>query len=158
METIVRKIAKGQKPFADEMTKLDVFGGGGLFWNVKKDRAIWELHRDLVRQVHPLQDELIMKQHAPYVTGEADVDALKRRALHLYGNPLANPDSMTSPFWPHVTITSCKTKKQAEALAKTMDIEPMEFEVQSIHITDVGPSGTCPGSLAEIPLNGTLAR
>ncbi len=152
MKAIVREAAKARKPFTVRLMGLSVFGGGGLFWDAEKTEVLWQLHKELVTKIVPLQEEYIMKQHAPFITGEADVDILKRRSMHRYGHPLANTESMDPPFWPHITITSCKTKQEAEQLAAQFSMPPMEFEAATLHIAGVGPSGTCPGSLEEIAL------
>lgn len=134
------------------MEELAVFGGGGLFWNVAKERPVWLLHKNVVNEVTPLQEEYIMRQHAPFVTGEAEVDITKRRALKHYGNPLANPISMQPPFWPHITITSGKTKGEAEKLASHLEVTAVKFDAKALYITEVGPNGTCPSVLHEIRL------
>lgn len=152
MEDIVRQIAKQVSVVPIHMEELAVFGGGGLFWNVAKERPVWLLHKNIVNEVTPLQEEYIMRQHAPYVTGEADADQHKRRALHRWGNPLANPISMQPPFWPHITITSYKTKEETEKLASHLEVTAMKFEAKALYITEVGPNGTCPKILKEIPL------
>lgn len=152
MVKIVRTVAKRVQVIPITLEELDVFGGGGLFWNVAKERPFWLIHKSIVSEVTPLQEEYIMRQHAPFVTGEADVDVAKRRALHLYGNPLANPISPQPPFWPHITITSCKTREAAEMLANRLEVTAVKFEAKAIYITEVGPNGTCPNILHEIKL------
>lgn len=152
MVAIVRVIANKVSVVPIQMEGLAVFGGGGLFWNVAKERPVWLLHKNIVNEVTPLQEEYIMRQHAPFVTGEAEVDITKRRALHQWGNPLANPTSMQPPFWPHITITSCKAREAAETLANRLEVTVMKFDAKAIYITEVGPNGTCPSILHEIKL------
>lgn len=153
LEELVHEIAGKHTPTSVTLEDFGVFGGSGLFWNAKKTEALWQLHRDLVSQIVPLQEEYIIDQHASFLTGEADVDATKRRSLHLYGNPLANPESMDPPFWPHVTITSCESREVASKLAEELPQESVTFEVPEIHIAGVGPSGTCPNVFFSIPLS-----
>lgn len=71
--------------------------------------------------------------------------------------PIANRNIVIFPS-EEVIRAAVEASKQAERLSNKIKVEKMKFEVTSIHITNVGPSGTCPGSLAELLLNGTLAR
>ena len=143
---IVEKAARCQVT----MGNYSLFGETGVFWDVEKTSSgLKSLHNELVRRIDPVREGYIMVQHRDFLTEAVDIGAERRVSLGRWGNPLA-----MDTFWPHITLTSCKSPADARAAIRVLDKTPMSFEAISLHLAEVGPNGTCPGSLREFKFRG----
>lgn len=146
LEAVVREVAKATQPRSVLLNQWSLFGETGFFWNAELTGWLRDLHGSLLQVIDPLREGYIMKQHAPFLTGEKDISRAERASLGLWGNPLAEKS-----FRPHITLTNFQYRHEA-VHAAAAPVEMAEFDVTSLHITKVGLFGTCPGSLLEIPL------
>lgn len=126
------------------LSGYSLFGGGGIFWDADKDHRLRSFHQQLVDVIDSLREGYIMDQHREFLTSATDIGKERRKSLGRWGNPLA-----MNTFWPHITLASCETEEEARKAISALPDGPMEFEAASVHITEVGPNGTCPGSLME---------
>lgn len=129
------------------MKGYSLFAGTGIFWDVIKNDALFWLHQTLVHKVDLIRSDLIMDQHASFTTGTPDIGSFRRQSLLKFGNPLA-----IGTFWPHTTLTSAANSSLATAVVEELPDSPMAFTATHLHITEVGPSGTCPKILHSFQL------
>lgn len=144
-------VATQQTSLTITLEGFSLFGNGGVFWDARKTPALFKLHQALVEIVQPLREQHIMEQHRAFLSGTVDIGTERRQSLAQWGNPLA-----MATFWPHITLTACHNLDDARAAQAQLAqrVVPVTFLFTAIHLTEVGPFGTCPGSLQEFPLLG----
>lgn len=153
LEVAVAKVAKDtlRNPLV-ELVSIGSFGDGGIFWDARVGySSLWNLHLCLIREILPLQEEYRLPHLLPLLTGEVPATMEERIAFLRYGNPLANPRRPEKPYRPHVTLSKLNNPADMNDAIAFLNEQNhrMDCAASSIHITELGPSGTCPGSLKE---------
>ncbi len=129
------------------LTGANKFGDGGIWWDATITELLWDLHRQLVNFILPIQEHYLMPHLVGISTGKIDVSSSERAACLKYGNPWANSEKPAFPFRPHVTLSKVMISNDMLEALLLLKNEQIGFEAFSVHITEIGPHGTCPGSL-----------
>jgi len=131
-----------------------IFGETGIFWDLKEQAGLdylRGLHTTLVGLVNQLREWHIMDQHLHFLGSDSAITIEQRSSLVLHANPLA-----LDCFRPHTTVSACKTADIALEVVRELPREAIDWQATSMHLTEVGPSGTCPseGILKEYEFEG----
>lgn len=144
---IVATVAGEWDPFSITMAGLSIYGDHFVFWDAAKDNALADLHEQLVTKVNPLRDGYIPEGQALALTGAVDIGTDRRQSLGRWGHSLA-----MDTFWPHITLAHTKSGGHVKEIVSGLTMPQLSCRIESLHITEVGPFGTCPGPLMSFPL------
>jgi 2'-5' RNA ligase len=158
LEERVAKIARETYTLDVVMTTCGQWGDGGIWWDTGHGETdLWRLHSKLVPRIVELQDSYLLPHLTGMLTGEIPCSPKEREAFLRYGSPFANPKLPDLPFRPHITVGKVHQQATASAIQAANEHvkNGVRFNVKSIHITELGPHGTCPASLKAFGLQST---
>lgn len=155
--TRTRQIAASTKPFTVTLNsfaplidnpKSDWYRM--IFWDARRSSRLSSLHNQLLANLAPLRARQLLPIHEQLLKDKT-IPLSLRRSLGKNGTLLAGDVQR-----PHVTLTCLKEGAfvpTAMATLKDLHPEPLEFEVNHLYITDVGPLGTCQNVLRQFSLH-----
>jgi len=120
-----------------------------IFWDAEKTETLTRLHQELARRLNNLREGQLLPVHQNILEDPEVSDEIKE-SIREFGNPLAGEQER-----PHITIAKMKTPEDvATALVILREAFSglVTFTASTIAITEVGPYGSCPRVLEEIPL------
>lgn len=142
---VIRELSTYAKKFKLRLRGYHIYGGTGIFWMIESPPpALQHLHKDIVHNLNATRSGVVLEQHRPLFASDSGITDRQREYLGRYGYPTALDE-----YLPHITIGATA---DAVNVIKQLPDDPIEFTVEELHITEIGPSGTCPESLERIPL------
>lgn len=142
IEKQVRTIAAMTNSFPITLSGFSVFSGY-LFYDAKKNKALMNLHNQIVDALNPLREGLITDNQRQ-LTG---LSTEQQRAIEKFGYV-----SVGKLYMPHISITKMIDSHEArQALALLPNME-LTFKATKVAIAFVGAYGTCPQPLKVIEL------
>ena len=103
LQNIVQKIVEKLNLSEVEMEeKYMVRPNGNIFWNVKSTELLFELHNELLKELQPFTEGLLMQQFQE-ILDESETPQTDREQIMTYGSLLAGPS-----FLPHITLGKLK--------------------------------------------------
>ena len=146
VEEKVAEIAAQSHSFEVETRGFSTFWGTYVFWDMKKSPALTELHLRCLQLLHPLREGLLPSQRQ--LLNDTSIDESLRNNIRQYGHPLCREDER-----PHITLSRLKDAADAPRAIILLEergaMSTCRFLVDRIYLADVGPHGTCPGTLQE---------
>lgn len=144
----IEEVAAKTRPFKVEMGSYDVFWETFVFWDALLAAELISLHHHLLDRLNPLREGKLLPIHQEILNDNSIPEGL-RSSIREFGNPLCGAQHR-----PHITLTRLKDPAMVPRVyvpTPTLGV-PLNFPVSSLHLTEVGPHGTCPRILGEFPL------
>lgn len=141
----VAQVAAKTGVFQVTLQGYELYRNTGIFWTVKEPRGpLQELHEMLVSKLNEVREGVVPEQHRELFASDSGLTATQRAMLGKWGYPTAFDD-----YQPHITLGDTEV---APDILNELPSESVEIEVNQIHISDLGPNGTCPGPIETFTL------
>ena len=140
--TITQKV----KPFTITLQGYKIHRGTGIFWLVKKPYdELHKLHVLLLTALNHFREGVVPRQNWSLFASDSGLTSEQRSMLGRWGYP-----SALDEYQPHITLADTS---EAPNIVDQLPLDLVEMNVTAIHLSEVGPYGTCPGSIETFNLS-----
>lgn len=133
--SILTNVSQASKQFSVQVRGVSTLWGF-IFLDVLLDDHIKNIHAAVVSSLNELREGMIM-EHTQALLSSPDVPEQMKESIRAYGSPLA-----MEAFHPHITLCRLTDVASAEAVCASLKNVTAEFQVNAIHVANIGMDGT----------------